>query len=184
MELCSTKTAGQLKSCALESMSSKILEQILQNLILHFPPWKEWVIVNINRGTTCTDEWNRLRGNLNKYKSSHNGTGYMGCLILCQLEKPGISSQNILSSGRQNVKNRKMKQSRIDLYEQAYLLKEGRGRGDLTKYNTTFFWSSASSTILVSTKVNTSNVPQKMGRNSGPRDKNCLILFFAGSWLR
>ena len=36
------------------------------------------------------------------------------------------------------MKSRKNKNSRIDLYKQAYLIKEGRGRGDLTKYDTTF----------------------------------------------
>ena len=50
----------------------------------------------------------------------------------------GISSQNILSGGRQKMKSRKNEKSRIDLQMQAYLIKEGRGRGDLTKYDTTF----------------------------------------------
>ena len=36
------------------------------------------------------------------------------------------------------MKSRKNEKSRIDLYKQAYLIKEGRGRGDLTKYDTTF----------------------------------------------
>ena len=78
-----------------------------------------------------------LRGYLNKYESSHNDIWYMGCLIFCQLENPGpgIFLRNLQPKYIVGWKN---ENSRIDLYKQAYLIKEGRGRGDLTKYDTTF----------------------------------------------
>ena len=76
------------------------------------------------------------------------------------------------------MKSRKNEKPCIDLDKQAYLIKEGRGRGDLTKYDTTFPFE-VDQFNYPSTKINTSNVPQKMGRNSRPPDKNCLILFFA-----